>query len=100
MWYSTLHFVNPSGNSSGLFGGFPSSNVHVSDFSIQAEVQQRDDGDALNGFGGGFSNSSIDHVWIAHTKGGGWLDGPFPNLSISNAITPDPTPDGINFHQT
>src|SRR5258706_9918900 len=99
MWYSTLHFVNPSGNSSGLFGGFPSSNVHVSDFAIQGEVQQRDDGDAMNGFGGGFSNSSIDHVWIEHTKVGAWLDGPFTNLAMSHLIIRDTTADGINFHQ-
>ena len=99
MWYSTLHFVNPSGNSSGLFGSSPSTNFHAEDFAIQGEVQQRDDSDQMNGFGGGFSHSTISRVWIEHTKVGAWLDGPLTDLVMSNMIIRDITADGINFHQ-
>lgn len=99
MWHTTLHFVNGSGNSSGLFGNFPSSNFHAADFAIFGEVTQRDDSDQMNGFGGGFSNSTIERVWIEHVKVGAWLDGPFSNLTISNIIIRNTTADGINFHQ-
>ena len=99
MWYSTLHFVNGTGNSSGLFGGSPSLNFHAADFAIFGEVTQRDDSDQMNGFGGGFSHSTITRVWMEHLKVGAWLDGPFTDLTISNVVIRNVTADGINFHQ-
>ena len=99
IWYSTLHFVDPDGNSAGLFGSSPSTNFHAADFAIFGEVQQRDDSDQMNGFGGGFSHSTITRIWIEHTKVGAWLDGPFTDLVMSNLIIRNVTADGVNFHQ-
>jgi len=102
MWYTTFWFINGSGNNMGFFGSWPptpSTNVHLSDFSILGEVVSRVDSDQTNGIGGALSNSTITNVWIEHTKCGMWLDGPFDNLTISGVRIRNVLADGINFHR-
>ena len=86
----------------GFYGKYAadggSTNVHLSGFAIEGDVSSRVDTDQVNGIGGALSNSSIDGLYIHHTKVGIWLDGPMDNLEITNNIIVDQIADGINFH--
>jgi hypothetical protein len=75
-----------------------STNVHLSGFAIEGDVRERIDTDQVNGIGGALSNSTIDGLYIHHTKVGIWLDGPMTNLKITNNVIVDQIADGINFH--
>ena len=75
-----------------------SSDVHLSGFAIQGDVRERIDTDQVNGIGGALSNSTIDGLFIQHTKVGMWFDGPMNNLKITNNVIVDQIADGINFH--
>ncbi len=75
-----------------------STNVHLSGFAIEGDVRERIDTDQVNGVGGALSNSSIDGLYIQHTKVGMWFDGPMTNLTITNNQIADVIADGINFH--
>jgi Alpha-1,3-glucanase catalytic domain D1/Alpha-1,3-glucanase catalytic domain D2 len=112
-WYSivkghqvTLSTPAPDGSiHTGVgFYGKPASeggshDVHLADFAIEGDVRERIDTDQVNGVGGAFNDSTIDGLYIHHTKVGIWLDGPMDNLTISNAVIADQIADGINFHQ-
>lgn len=78
------------------FGG--SRNVHLSGFAIEGDVRERIDTDQVNGIGGALSDSTIEGLYIHHTKVGIWLDGPMTNLRISGNVIADQIADGINFH--
>jgi hypothetical protein len=96
MWRSTV-----TGNAPGFYGGYSpngGSNVHLSDFAIFANVQERNDGDQVNGIGGALSNTTVDRVWIEHEKVGAWMDGPMNNLVFSGMRIRNVTADGVNFH--
>jgi hypothetical protein len=96
MWHSRTQ-----GDRIGFYGNFPptpSTNVHLADFAIFGNVQERNDGDQVNGIGGAMSNSTVDRVWIEHTKVGAWMDGPFTNLVFSGMRLRNYTADAINFH--
>ncbi|MCU1598846.1 MAG: mycodextranase [Glaciihabitans sp.] len=75
-----------------------STNVHLSGFAIEGDVRDRVDTDQVNGIGGALNNSTIDGLYIDHTKAGIWIDGPVDNLKITNNIIVNQTADGINFH--
>ncbi|MEV4560509.1 glycosyl hydrolase family 28-related protein [Kitasatospora sp. NPDC049285] len=75
-----------------------SHNVHLSGFAIEGDVRERIDTDQVNGVGGAFSDSTIDGLYIHHTKVGIWLDGPMRNLAITGNQIADQIADGINFH--
>jgi hypothetical protein len=75
-----------------------SHNVHLSDFAIEGDVRERIDTDQVNGIGGAMSDSTIDGLYIQHTKVGMWFDGPMTNLRITNNMIVDQIADGINFH--
>jgi hypothetical protein len=75
-----------------------SHNVHLSGFAIVGDVRERIDTDQVNGVGGALSDSSIDGLYIQHTKDGAWFDGPMSNLKITNNVIVDQIADGINFH--
>lgn len=95
-WYSVLNGVGV-----GVYGGYnptPSSDVHLSDFAIFGEVKERIDADQLNAIGGALNDSTVDNVWLQHTKVGVWVDGPLNNLKVSRARILDQTADGLNFH--
>jgi hypothetical protein len=96
MWHSRTQ-----GDRIGFYGNYPptpSTNVHLADFAIFGNVQERNDGDQVNGIGGAMSNSTVDRVWIEHTKVGAWMDGPFTNLVFSGMRLRNYTADAINFH--
>ncbi len=75
-----------------------SSNVGLSGFAIEGDVGERIDVDQVNGIGGALNNSTIEGLYIHHTKVGMWLDGPMTNLRIANNQIADQIADGINFH--
>jgi parallel beta-helix repeat protein len=96
MWYSTV-----TGTAPGFYGNSapnPSANVHLQNFAIFGNVQERDDNAQVNGIGGAMSNSSVSNLWIAHMKVGAWMDGPMDKLTLSGLRIRDTTADGINFH--
>jgi Right handed beta helix region len=72
--------------------------VHLSGFAIEGDVRERIDTDQVNGIGGALSDSTIDGLYIHHTKVGMWLDGPMTNLTITNNVIADQIADGLNFH--
>jgi hypothetical protein len=75
-----------------------SHNVHLSGFAIEGDVRERIDTDQVNGIGGALSDSTIDGLYIHHTKVGMWFDGPMSNLKITNNVIADQIADGLNFH--
>ncbi|WP_239134039.1 right-handed parallel beta-helix repeat-containing protein [Rugosimonospora africana] len=75
-----------------------STNVHLSGFAIEGDVRERIDTDQVNGVGGAMSDSTIDGLYIHHTKVGMWFDGPMHDLRITGNIIADQIADGINFH--
>ncbi|GAA5190579.1 hypothetical protein GCM10023322_46060 [Rugosimonospora acidiphila] len=96
MWHSTI-----TGDAPGFYGGYVpngGSNVHLSDFAIFGNVQERNDSAQVNGIGGALSNSTVDRIWIEHEKVGAWMDGPMTNLVFTGMRIRDVTADGINFH--
>jgi hypothetical protein len=76
-----------------------SSNVHLSNFAIEGDVRERIDTDQVNGIGGAMSHSTIDGIYIHHTKVGLWFDGPMANTRVTNNIVVDQIADGINFRR-
>jgi hypothetical protein len=94
-WYTEI-----TGTDAGFSGNqSPASNdVTVSNLSIFGNVNDRVDSDSdVNGFNGGFSDSTISNVWIQNTKVGIWVDGPCTNLTITGVRIQDTTADGVNF---
>jgi hypothetical protein len=76
-----------------------STNVNISNLAIFGNVAVRNDGDGtVNGFNGGFSNSTISNIWIQNTKVGAWIVGPATNLTFNNMRIMDLKADGINFN--
>lgn len=81
----------------GLMAG--GSNVHLNDFAITGALNHRTDTDDNDGIGGFFgTGSSIDHVWIEHTKVGMWIKDT-SGMTISNARVRDTLADGINLYR-
>jgi hypothetical protein len=111
-WYSivrghevALRSPSPDGSMHtgvGFYGRYVadggSSNVHLSGFAIEGDVRERVDLDQVNGIGGALSDSTIEGLYIHHTKVGMWLDGPMHNLRIRDNVIADQIADGINFH--
>ncbi len=75
-----------------------SRNVHLSGFAIEGDVRERIDTDQVNGVGGAMSDSTIDGLYIHHTKVGLWFDGPMSNTKVTNNVIADQIADGLNFH--
>ncbi|NUP02121.1 MAG: mycodextranase [Nonomuraea sp.] len=75
-----------------------SRNVHLSGFAIEGDVRERIDTDQVNGVGGAMSDSTIDGLYIHHTKVGLWFDGPMSNIRITDNVIADQIADGLNFH--
>lgn len=75
-----------------------STNVHLSGFAIEGDVRERIDTDQVNGIGGALSDSTVDGLYIHHTKVGMWFDGPMTNLRITHNVITDQIADGLNFH--
>jgi hypothetical protein len=96
MWRSTVVGAAPGFYGNNAPAG--STGVHLADFAIFGDVQERNDGAQVNGVGGALNNSTVDRVWIEHEKVGAWMDGPMTNLVFSGMRIRDTTADGVNFH--
>ena len=87
----------------GFYGKYAadggSHDVELSNFAIEGDVRERIDTDQVNGVGGALSDSTIDGLYIHHTKVGVWLDGPMNQVMIEKTVIADQIADGINFHQ-
>ncbi|MFF0265670.1 glycosyl hydrolase family 28-related protein [Kribbella sp. NPDC004536] len=85
----------------GFYGKYTgSTDVHLSDFAIESDVRERIDTDQVNGIGGAIGGgSTIENLYLHHTKVGIWLDGPLDGLLIRNNVITDSVADGINLHQ-
>jgi hypothetical protein len=97
MWHSVLR-----GAGVGVYGrqgAATSKNVKLSDFAIFGEVMDRDDQAELNGVGGTLSDTTIENLWIEHTKVGIWVNGPLSNLTITGLRIRNTMADGVNFHR-
>jgi hypothetical protein len=95
-WYTVL-----TGSNVEFAGNIApaSTNVNVSNLAIFGNVAVRNDSDGqVNGFNGGFSNSTISNVWIQNTKVGAWIVGPATGLTFNNLRIMDLKADGINFN--
>ncbi|WNV85844.1 glycosyl hydrolase family 28-related protein [Umezawaea sp. Da 62-37] len=75
-----------------------STNVHLSGFAIEGDVRERVDTDQVNGVGGAMSNSTIEGLYLHHTKVGLWFDGPMTNTRVKGNVIVDQIADGLNFH--
>jgi hypothetical protein len=102
----TLRSPAPDGSvhtGAGFYGKYAvdggSHDVNLSNFAIEGDVRERIDTDQVNGIGGALSDSTIDGLYIHHTKVGIWFDGPMNNVTIKNTVIADQIADGINFHQ-
>jgi hypothetical protein len=96
-WYSELR-----GAGVGLYGKAAprgSHHVHLRDFAVIGEVDERKDHRQLAAIGGALSDSTVADLWLQHEKVGLWLDGPMSRLTISRLRIVDQTADGINFHR-
>jgi hypothetical protein len=87
----------------GFYGKYAadggSQDVDLSNFAIEGDVRERVDTDQVNGVGGALNDSTIDGLYIHHTKVGVWLDGPMNNVAVENTVIADQIADGVNFHQ-
>ena len=75
-----------------------SRNVHLSGFAIEGDVRERVDTDQVNGVGGAMSDSTIDGLYVHHTKVGMWFDGPMSRLRVTDNVIADQIADGLNLH--
>ena len=75
-----------------------SRNVHLRGFAIEGDVRERIDTDQVNGVGGALSDSTVDGLYLRHTKVGMWFDGPMARLTITNNVIVDQIADAVNFH--
>eukprot|EP00039_Didymoeca_costata_P022688 m.5007 g.5007 ORF g.5007 m.5007 type:complete len:920 (-) comp3164_c0_seq1:18-2777(-) len=101
-WYSLLH---GTGNtvSEGAIGIFAQTkgtkNLGLFDFAIIGDIRERNDGQPVQGVGGApVDGSTIQNIYIQHTKCGFWLDGPGADLVVAGNIVRDTMADGINLH--
>ncbi len=87
----------------GFYGKYAdaggSTRVHLADFAIESDVRERIDTDQVNGIGGAIGGgSTIENLYLHHTKVGIWLDGPMDGLLIRNNVVTDAIADGMNLH--
>ncbi|MEW2556259.1 glycosyl hydrolase family 28-related protein [Streptomyces zhihengii] len=75
-----------------------SRGVHLRGFAIEGDVRERVDTDQVNAIGGAMSDSTIDGLYLHHTKVGLWFDGPMSNVKVTNNIVVDQIADALNFH--
>lgn len=96
-WHSVL-----SGAGVGVFGNAvpnPSTAVHLADFAVFGDTTARDNSTVDSGLGGSLGESStVDRLWIEHTKVGMWFDGPSDGLTVTRSRIQNVWADGINLH--
>lgn len=105
-WYAVLGGAPTSSTGTGVgvygydvYDGSSSSNVTLSNFTIEGQITNRVDCIQDNGIGGSLNNSTISNIWIEHTKVGMWFDGPFSGLTVTGCRIDSVFADGLNFHR-
>ncbi|WP_329123312.1 CBM35 domain-containing protein [Streptomyces sp. NBC_01465] len=94
-WSTILRGSNGKG---GLFGQGGTSTVQ--DLGIEGDVSYRDDANFDTAVEGDFgSGSTIQNVWIEHTKVGLWIDAPTKGLYATGLRIRDTFADGVNLHK-
>ncbi|MFI5908001.1 glycosyl hydrolase family 28-related protein [Dactylosporangium sp. NPDC051541] len=92
-WHTVLR-----GAGVGVYGAGTEA-VHLAGFAIAGDTVVRDDSTSDSGLGGVMGGgSTVDNVWIEHTKVGMWFDGPSDGLTVSHARIQDTMADGVNLH--
>ncbi|MFD3940463.1 glycosyl hydrolase family 28-related protein [Streptomyces sp. NPDC058611] len=96
-WYTTV-----KGKGVGFYGKDASAggsrDVHLSRFAVEGDVRERVDTDQVNAIGGAMSDSTVDRMYLHHTKVGVWVDGPMRNVRVTRNVITDQIADGLNFH--
>ncbi|SEF25995.1 Pectate lyase superfamily protein [Amycolatopsis pretoriensis] len=93
-WYTIV-----KGHGVGIYGKAEGSHdVHLSGFAIEGDVRERVDTDQVNAIGGALDDSTVDSLYLHHTKVGLWFDGPMSGTRITNNVIVDQIADGLNFH--
>ncbi|WP_327256897.1 right-handed parallel beta-helix repeat-containing protein [Streptomyces sp. NBC_01244] len=94
-WHTTLRGKNGKG---GLFGRGGTSTVQ--DLAITGEADHRDDGNSDAAVEGDFgSGSTLQNLWIQHSKVGLWIDAPTRGLLATGLRIRDTYADGVNLHK-
>ncbi|MFE1234229.1 glycosyl hydrolase family 28-related protein [Streptomyces sp. NPDC058745] len=75
-----------------------SRGVHLSGFAIEGDVRERVDTDQVNAIGGAMSDSTVDGLYLHHTKVGLWFDGPMTRVKVTNNVIADQIADALNLH--
>ncbi len=101
MWYTTL-IGSPSlynttpGSRVAVYGA--GNNINLSDFAIKGFLNYRNDSEANDGLGGYYgTGSSIDRIWVEHTKVGAWIENS-QGLVVNGCRFRDTIADGINLN--
>ncbi|MGW4526759.1 glycosyl hydrolase family 28-related protein [Amycolatopsis sp. NPDC004378] len=96
-WYTIV-----KGHGVGIYGKEAadggSHDVHLSGFAVEGDVRERVDTDQVNAIGGALSDSTVDSLYLHHTKVGLWFDGPMSRTRITGNVIADQIADGLNFH--
>ncbi|WP_372664397.1 glycosyl hydrolase family 28-related protein [Amycolatopsis kentuckyensis] len=93
-WYTIV-----KGHGVGIYGKAEGSHdVHLAGFAIEGDVRERVDTDQVNAVGGALNDSTVDSLYLHHTKVGLWFDGPMSRTRITNNVIADQIADGLNFH--
>lgn len=94
-WHTVLRGKNGKG---GLFGRGGTSTVQ--DLMIAGDVSYRDDANFDAAVEGDFGNgSTLQNLWIEHTKVGLWTDAPTTGLLATGLRIRDTFADGVNLHK-
>jgi hypothetical protein len=100
MWYTNLvgdpNLYTDQTRRVRVIGG--GSNVHLADFAIQGKLNYRSDPEENDGLFGGYgTGSTIQRVWVEHTKVGCWPSNS-DGLVISDCRMRDLIADGYNLN--
>ncbi|MGW1772779.1 carbohydrate-binding protein [Streptomyces sp. NPDC002104] len=94
-WHTTLRGKNGKG---GLFGRGGTSTVQ--DLAITGEADHRDDANSDAAVEGDFgAGSTLQNLWIQHSKVGLWIDAPTRGLLATGLRIRDTYADGVNLHK-
>ncbi|MER5941015.1 carbohydrate-binding protein [Streptomyces sp. NPDC001928] len=94
-WYTVLRGKDGKGV---LFGRGGTNTVQ--DLAVNGDVTYRDDTNFDTGIEGDFgSGSTVQNVWIEHTKTGVWLDAPTKGMYLTGLRIRDTMADGANLHK-
>ena len=100
MWYTNLvgdpNLYTDQYRRVRVIGG--GSNVHLSDFAIQGKLNYRNDPEENDGLFGSYgTGSTIERIWVEHTKVGCWPSNS-DGLVISDCRMRDLIADGYNLN--